>query len=214
MAINTVLFDFDGTLLDTNELILKSFQHIYKELLDKDVTMEEVIPFYGEVLSDTLDREYGERGKEALETYRAFQYSNFEKYINLFENVEETLEILKEKRYKIGIVTSRLCSSTKRGLKYFGLEKYFEVIVGSDTVKNHKPDPEPAFMALEKLDSKPEEAILIGDSPFDVLCAKNAGITSVAVSWSVHPRDKYAKHEPDYIIDDMKELINIIEERN
>ncbi|QEK11338.1 pyrophosphatase PpaX [Crassaminicella thermophila] len=214
MSIKAILFDLDGTLLDTNELIIQSFQHTYKTHLNKEVPREKIVQSFGEILKVTLDRECPGCSEEAIKTYRAFQALNFEKLITVHTGVKEALEILHKKGYKLGVVTSRLNESARKGLKLFDLEHYFESIIGANDTKKHKPDPTPALMALKELDIEVDEAIMVGDSPFDVLCGKNAGIISVAVAWSALPREIYMQHNPDYVVDSMEELIDIIENLN
>ena len=207
MAIRNILFDLDGTLLDTNELIIRSFQHTYQKHLSKQVDKEEIIKSFGEILKVTLDRECGEASEEAIETYRGFQVGNFEKLIAIHIGVKEVVKELHRQGYKLGVVTSRINDSAIRGLKHFGLMEYFESIIGADDTDIHKPDPTPAFMALKELGGKPEETLFVGDSPFDILCGKNAGITSVVVGWSALPMDMLLKYEPDYVVDSMEELM-------
>jgi pyrophosphatase PpaX len=211
MTIKNILFDLDGTLLDTNELIIQSFKHTYQTHLNKDVDKDEIIKSFGEILKITLDREFGELSEEAIKTYRNFQVGNFEKLIAIHEGVKEGIIELNRQGYKLGVVTSRLNESAIRGLKHFGLMEYFQSIIGADDTDKHKPDPIPAFMALKELGGKPEETIIVGDSPFDILCGKNAGIISVAVGWSALPMDIILKYEPNYVVDSMKELLTLIE---
>jgi pyrophosphatase PpaX len=187
MAIRNILFDFDGTLVDTNELIIKSFQHTYQRHLNKQVDREKII-----------------------KNYRSFQVRNFEKLITIRSDVKAGIIELHNQRYKLGIVTSRLNDSAMMGLNHFELKDYFESIVGADNTEIHKPDPTPAFMALKELKGKPEETMLVGDSPYDILCAKNAGITSVIVGWSALPMDMLLKYEPDYVVDSMEELVELV----
>ncbi len=211
MAIKNILFDVDGTLLDTNELIIQSFQHTYKRHLNKQVGKEQIIKSFGEILKFTIDREFGNDSNEAIKTYRSFQVENFEKLITIHEGVKEGVEELHRQGYKLGIVTSRLSASAIRGLKHFGLMDYFQSIISADNTDIHKPDPTPAFMALAELGGKPEETILVGDTQYDILCGKNAGITSVVVGWSALPRDVILKYEPDYIVESMEELMALVE---
>jgi len=211
MTIRNILFDLDGTLLDTNELIIQSFQHTYQRHLNKQVDKEDIIKNFGEILKITLDREFGEEGEEAIKTYRGFQVGNFEKLIAIHEGVKEGVIELHRQGYKLGVVTSRLNDSAIRGLNHFGLKDYFESIIGADDTDQHKPDPTPAFMALKELGGKPEETLLVGDSSYDVLCGKNAGITSVVVGWSALPMDIILKYEPDYVVDSMEELLALVE---
>ncbi|MCB2298841.1 pyrophosphatase PpaX [Clostridium tagluense] len=210
MAIRNILFDLDGTLLDTNELIIQSFQHTYQRHLNKQVDKEKIIKNFGEILKITLDREFGAASEEAIKTYRSFQIENFEKLITIHSGIKEGVIELHKQGYKLGIVTSRLNDSALRGLNHFGLKDYFESIVGADNTDVHKPDPTPAFMALKELGGKPEETLLVGDSPYDILCGKNAGITSVLVGWSALPMEVLLKYEPDYIVDSMEELVSLV----
>lgn len=211
MTIRNILFDLDGTLLDTNELIIQSFQHTYQTHLNKQVDKEVIIKTFGEILKITLDREFGEDSEEAIKTYRDFQVENFEKLISIHEGVKEGIIELHQKGYKLGIVTSRLNESAIRGLKHYGLMEYFESIIGADDTDKHKPDPTPAFMALKEIEGKPEETIFVGDSPFDILCGKNAGIKSVLVGWSALPMDMMHKYEPDYVVESMEELVELVQ---
>ena len=211
MTIKNILFDLDGTLLDTNELIIQSFQHTYQTHLNRQVHKDEIIKSFGEILKITLDREFGEYSEEAIKTYRSFQVGNFEKLIAIHKGVKEGVIELHRQGYKLGVVTSRLNDSAIRGINHFGLMDYFGSVIGSDDTDKHKPDPTPAFMALKELGGKPSETIIVGDSPFDILCGKNAGIKSVAVGWSALPMDILLKYEPDYVVDSMEELVVLIE---
>ncbi|WP_053955806.1 pyrophosphatase PpaX [Inediibacterium massiliense] len=210
MTIKNILFDLDGTLLDTNELIIQSFQYTYKTHLKKDVPKEEIIKSFGEILKVTLDREFKDLSDVALKTYRDFQFSRFDDYITMHQGVKEGLKRLYDDGYHLGVVTSRLNESAKRGLDLFHLTDYFDVIIGADDTTIHKPDPTPALLALEKIGGQVEESMIVGDSPYDILCGKNAGMISVAVGWSALPRDMYMKHDPDHVVESMEELIDII----
>lgn len=209
MTIRNILFDFDGTLVDTNELIIQSFQHTFKTHLNKHVDKEDIIKNFGEILKITLDRECGDAGDEAIKTYRNFQIGNFEKLIAIRNDIKEGIIELHKQGYKLGIVTSRLNDSAIRGLNHFGLMDYFESIIGADDTDKHKPDPTPAILALKKMGGKPEETLFIGDSPYDILCGKNAGITSVVVGWSALPMDVILKCDPDYVVNSMEELLEL-----
>jgi len=210
MRIRNILFDLDGTLLDTNELIIQSFQYTYLKHLNKEVDREYIIKHFGEILKDTMDREFGDDSNAAIITYREFQNNNFYKLITIHDGVKEGVEKLHRQGYKLGIVTSRLNYSAIKGLKNFDLMDYFEVIIGADDTEIHKPDPTPALMALKELGGKPEESIIVGDTQFDILCGKNAGITSVVVGWSALPMEVILKYEPDYVVHSMEELMTLV----
>ena len=214
MSIKTILFDLDGTLLDTNSMIIESFQHTYRTHLNKEFPREYIVETFGEILRVTLERECSHCVEEAMDTYRSFQKENFERLIEIHLGVKEALEHFYREGYKMGVVTSRLNESAIRGLRHFGLEKYFSVIIGADDTPHHKPDPMPAFMALEKLKSKADETLLVGDSPYDIQCAKNAGMGSVLVGWSILPRHLNMEHGPDYVVESMEDLVKLVENLN
>ncbi|MGB4660207.1 MAG: pyrophosphatase PpaX [Mobilitalea sp.] len=212
--INTVLFDFDGTIMDTNTVILQSWQHTFRTVEGKERPEEDIIGTFGEPLDVTMEKLLPQISvEEGVEIYRNYHYDNFTELIEVFPGILDLLEELKVRGYKIGIVTSRLRHTTEIGLKKYDMEQYFDAIVTCDDTDKHKPDPEPVYIALERLGSKPEESIMIGDSMFDILCAKNAGVKAVLVSWAlaVSEEDQTGENAPDYIIEKAEDLLGILE---
>lgn len=211
---NTVLFDFDGTIMDTNSVILQSWQHTFRTVEGKERTEDEIISTFGEPLYITMKKLLPQiEVEEGVEIYRSFHYDNFTELISIFPGILELLEELKVRGYKTGIVTSRLRHTTEIGLKKYDMEQYFDVIVTCNDTDKHKPDPEPVYIALERLDSKPDEAVMVGDSMFDILCAKNAGVKAALVSWAlaVSEEERCGENAPDYIIERAEDLLNILE---
>ena len=207
--INTVLFDFDGTVMDTNGVIINSWQHTFRTLDGKERSEEEIISTFGEPLAITMKKLLPHIPvEEGIETYRSYHYDNFSDLISVFPGIVELLKQLKEKGYKTGVVTSRMLHTTKQGLDKFDLNQYFDVVVTCDDTTKHKPDPEPVNIALEKLNAKPEEAIMLGDSMFDILCARNAGVKSVLVGWAlpVSEEEKNGPNAADYTIENAQDL--------
>ncbi len=212
--INTVLFDFDGTIMDTNSVIMQSWQHTFRAVEGKERPEEEIIGTFGEPLYVTMEKLLPQISvEEGAKIYRSFHHDNFIELIGIFPGILELLEELKTRGYKTGIVTSRLRHSTEIGLKKYDMEQYFDAIVTCDDTDKHKPDPEPVHIALARLGSKPEEAIMVGDSMFDILCAKNAGVKAVLVSWAlaVSEEDKTGENAPNYIIEKAEDLLDILE---
>jgi pyrophosphatase PpaX len=214
--INTVLFDFDGTLMNTNELIIGSWQHTYKTITGKHGDREAIIRTFGETLKVSMMKAFPDYPThEAIEIYRSYQTGRFGDFISLFPGMLELLKELKDKVYKTAIVTSRLRPTTTEGVEKFGLDKLLDEIITMEDCTKHKPDPEPVLIALEKLGAKPEESILLGDSMFDIKCAKAAGVKSVLVGWAmaVTEEDKQGPDAPDYIIETAEELLDILDGR-
>ncbi len=135
---------------------------------------------------------------------------NHDKYTKIREDVKKALELMYNNGIKMGIVTSKRRDLAIRGLKLFNIEKYFDTIVALEDTEKHKPHPDPILKALELLKIDRENALMVGDSPYDILCAYNAGVNSVAVKWTVLPFSLIEEAKPTYVIDDMMELLKII----
>ncbi|MFV0516645.1 MAG: HAD-IA family hydrolase [Aminipila sp.] len=212
--INTVLLDFDGTVMNTNDLILKSWQHTFKTITGQEGDEEKIKKSFGETLAKTMGEFFPEFSiEEGVEIYRKYQVGSFADEIEPFPGMIELIHELKKKGYKIAVVTSRLRRTTMEGLEKYGLQEYLDAIITMEDCTKHKPDPEPAMIALEKLKSNPQEAIMLGDSKFDIGCANNAGITSVLVGWAeaLYDKEKEGLFKPDYIINKAEELFEILD---
>ena len=212
--IDTILVDFDGTLMDTNDLIIKSWVHAIKEFTGKDADLDEVTKSFGETIQLTMPRLIpGIDVDTAIESYRNFQFDNYLENIHPFDGSIATLETLKEKGYKLALVTSRLSRSTYAALEHFDLGKYFEVVITADDCTEHKPNPAPLMMALEDLGKKPQNAMMIGDTKHDIGAAKAAEVVSVLVDYSVAlPPGRRDGINPDYIIETFSDILVLLGE--
>ena len=211
--IKAVLFDFDGTIMDTNTIILKSWQHTFNTVLGRDPVHEEIVATFGEPLDVTMAKLFPDRDThEMVETYRNYQRHIYRDAITMFPGTKEVILELKNRGYLVGIVTSRLWSSTTQGLYKFDIADMFDAVVSAEDTTIHKPDPTPCLLCLEKLGVKPEEAIMVGDSKFDILCARNAGVKSVLVAWTISVNEEQRKTmAPEDYIDDAMQLLDIVE---
>ncbi|NCB42436.1 MAG: HAD family hydrolase [Clostridia bacterium] len=208
-----VLFDFDGTIMNTNDIIIQSWQHTFKAIEGKERPIEEITPSFGEPLFVTMEKFFpGENTEAMVSTYRDYQRKVYTDQIDMFPGIAEVIKTLKKNGYMVAIVTSRLWESTTQGLYKFDIAHMFDAVVSAEDTTVHKPDPAPCLICLEKLGVKPEEAIFVGDSKFDVLCAKNAGVKSVLVGWSicVTEEQKDGLYKPDYFIEKPEELLNLV----
>jgi pyrophosphatase PpaX len=211
--INTVLFDLDGTLIDTNELIISSFLHTFEHYYPNQYKREDVLPFLGPTLRETFETMDASKVDDMIATYRTYNLAHHDTLVTEFPTVLETVKVLKETGYKVGIVTTKLSDVVMKGLKLTKLDSYFDVIVALDHVKKAKPDPEPIIKALEQLSSKPEEAIMVGDNYHDILAGKNAGTQTAGVAWTIKGRDYLEQFDPDYILEEMADLLEILEDK-
>jgi pyrophosphatase PpaX len=210
--ITTILFDLDGTLIDTNELIISTYLHTLEKYYPGTYQREDVLPFMGPTLHDSFSSIDPDRVEEMILEYRAYNLANHDELVTEFAGVKETVQTLMAKGYKLGIVTTKLHDTVLKGLRLMELEAYFEVIVALDHVEKAKPDPEPIFKALEQLEATPAEAIMVGDNYHDILAGKNAGTKTAGVAWSIKGRDYLAKFEPDYMLENMTDLLTILGE--
>ncbi|MDR3295129.1 MAG: HAD-IA family hydrolase [Clostridiales Family XIII bacterium] len=212
-GINTILFDFDGTIMDTNDLIIHSWQHTFRVLEGRERPVDEIVGTLGETLHHTLGRLLPEVPlEEAVAAYRGYHADNFRDAIKIYPGVKELLTRLKELGYALGIVTSRMSGTTKQGLEKYALDELFDVVVTCEDCTKHKPDPEPVRIALEKLGKKPEEALMVGDTLGDIKSARAAGAGSVLVDWalSVSEEERTGADAPDYIIEKAEDLLEIL----
>ncbi|MEC0665407.1 pyrophosphatase PpaX [Priestia flexa] len=207
MSINTVLFDLDGTLIDTNELIISSFMHTLNHYYPEQYKREDVLSFMGPPLYDTFVQMDKERVHEMIDTYRTHNLSHHDELVTEFAGVFETVKWLHDQKYKLAIVTTKQINTVMLGLKLTKLDQFFDVIVAIDDVQHAKPHPEPVEKALVLLNAQPEEAVMVGDNHHDILSGKNAGTKTAGVAWSAKGREHIASYEPDVILEEMKDLI-------
>jgi len=202
--------------MDTNKIICASWQYMFMEVLGHELPEEKFIYTFGKPLEPALDEVMKAQGvmdkdpADLAAIYRRFQHTHPD-MIELFPGVKETLKALHEKGYKLGVVTSRGTESLKEGLKNFGILEYFTGLVGADDTNIHKPNPEPAILCLKKMDTEPKDALMVGDSVFDLQCGHNAGTDACFVRWSfcTKAEDAIEKAHPEYIISSPEELLNL-----
>ncbi len=213
MAIRAVLFDFDGTVANTNRLVLDSWQHTYRTLTGREADEAVIKATFGEPLPVSMEKAFPDTPTdEAIAVYRDHQKDIYEEMIEAFEGMPELMKALKEKGYLVAIVTSRMRNSTLIGLRKFGVMEDIDCIVTCEDTDKHKPDPEPVLIALERLSVSAEEALMVGDSMFDIKCAHNAGVKSVLVEWAeaATEEDRNGPDAPEYIIGRAEDLFEIL----
>jgi pyrophosphatase PpaX len=208
--IDTILFDLDGTLIDTNELIITSYLHTLEQYFPGEFTRKDVLPFMGPPLKEVFSELNPTKVDEMIQTYRTYNLAKHDSIVTAFEGVNDTVEALAANGFKLAIVTTKFADTAKRGLTLTGLDKYFDVLIALDHVEKPKPDPEPIFKALDVLNSKPETAMMVGDNHHDVLAGKNAATKTAGVAWTAKGRDHLASYEPDYMLDKMADLLPIL----
>ncbi|GKW47477.1 pyrophosphatase PpaX [Planococcus sp. NCCP-2050] len=210
--INTLLFDFDGTLLDTNELIIQTFIAVLGEHFPGRYEREDILHFIGPSLEQTFESIDVERAVELTAQYRAINKQLHDELITEYDGVTETLRLLKARGIKMAIVSTKRSANIKRGLALMGIDEVFEHIISLDEVKNPKPDPEPILLALEKLGASKDEALMIGDNYHDIEGGKNAGVRTAGVAWSIKGEAFLASYEPDFMLQHISDLLELTKE--
>ncbi|MBI2039828.1 HAD-IA family hydrolase [Candidatus Microgenomates bacterium] len=204
-----VLFDLDGTLVDTAEFIYQAYEYALSFHKLEVVKREALAPLIGhglEVIYQTIAPK-GDH-KSLVDTHISFQEERFH-LIKSFPSIISVIRKLKNLGFKIGVVTSRM-KNTSKTLKASGMnEDLFDVIVTGDQVSNPKPHPEGVIIALKKLNIKPDNALMVGDATADIEMGKNAGVKTVGVTYGFGGKN-IAKSNPDFVIDDLEELLKVL----
>ena len=208
--IKALLFDFDGTLLDTNELIIQSFQHVLEKHYPGRYSREEILPFLGPTLTEIFTLVDPDRIEQFTTEYRAWNIANHDALSSEFDGVSETMRLLKNEGFKMAIVSTKINYMVQKGLDLLDVEGVFDVVIGYDDVSKTKPDPEPILLALERLGVEPEEAMMIGDNYHDIVGGQNAGVRTAGVAWTAKGEEFLQKYHPDYMLQHISDLIPIV----
>lgn len=220
-----LLFDFDGTLVNTTPLILKSFRATWQTVFGFTMDDADYIKTFGTLLHTALKqltqecvadgrigvvKDLNAKADELLKTYREFNWRWHDETIEPFDGVADAIRELKARNYRLGIVSSKLRVGVERGLKIFSMAEWFDVIVSADDVANHKPHPEPLLKALEKFSVPPHQTVYIGDSTHDIVAGKAAELSTAAAAWGPFPRHELEALQPDYLLNEPNELLHLV----
>ena len=208
MTVKAVLFDLDGTLLDTIELLLSSVRWAFRNRPGRGPTTDEWIAGIGTPLASQL-RVYAtdEQDLAALiDGYREYQREHHDRLTRAYADAIETVADLFRAGYRIGVVTSKASDIANRSLAFVGLDRYLEIVVGFDATERHKPDPEPVLYALNALQVNPTEAVFVGDSPHDMYAGNAAGVITVGALWGPFQREALQVASPRFSLDRIRDL--------
>jgi pyrophosphatase PpaX len=211
MRFSVVLFDLDGTVIDSGAIILASMQHAAKEVLGHAPPDEELMAAVGGPGLEAQMRALApDRVEELVTVYRAHNEPLHDTLV-CCAGMEDVLVRLRDEGRRLGIVTAKRRATVELAFAAVPLGHLFDAVVGGDETTRHKPDPDPLLLALERLDARPDDTAYVGDAPFDVRAARAAGVHSVAVTWGgIHPRERLEREEPDAIVDTAEELLGVL----
>ncbi|QWB99977.1 HAD-IA family hydrolase [Mycoplasmatota bacterium] len=213
--INAILFDLDGTMIDSNQILLDSFKHTMNHFFPEvSYTHDDYVQMIGPSLEETFSvLEKKPSGIQAMiQFFREYYVKNEYDSIQIYPYLIETLKDLKKMGIQTGIVTTKFEKSATPSIKYFNLDQYIDVYVYLNDVLKPKPHAEPILFAKSKL-KNPQQILMIGDNPSDILAGKNAHILTCGVEWSLKKNKLKATH-PDFWITSFNQLIPIIKNYN
>lgn len=215
-SIKHICFDLDGTLVDSNETILKSTIKALDQLGIKHNFDEEL--FRGKIGQHFVDI-FNDFGVDVpdfdgfLKVYKSI-YFDFIDDSTLYPKVEETLSELKKMNHKISLLTTKAQDQADLIIDYFNLRTYFDHVMGRRSGVEHKPSPEPLLMICDTLNVLPENSLMVGDTELDILCGKNANSSTCALTHGYRTNEQLMKHDPDFIIDEIFDVIGVVNKGN
>ncbi|MBE0428788.1 MAG: pyrophosphatase PpaX [Thermoleophilia bacterium] len=204
------LFDLDGTLIDTSELIRESFRHATATVLGERLVDEVLTANVGQPLMTQMELLGGSaKAQELYDTYREFNHARHEEFIREYPGIEDVLSRLKARAARLGIVTSKSRETVNMAFESIPIEHYFDTVIATDDTDNHKPHPQPLQLALRRLDLAPDEAVYIGDSPFDIKAGQAAGMATAAVGWGMFSPVRLKELEPDFFLEKPEDILKL-----
>lgn len=204
-----IIFDVDGTLTFTNQLIFDSFNHITKKYLGKSFSDEEVIALFGPTEDVILKEICNEDYENARKDYYDY-YKNNHQIARLYDGIKELVIDIYSSDTVLSIFTGKGRTSALITLDEFGLTNYFDMIVSGDDVKNHKPAPEGILVFLNKHNFNPSDVLMIGDAPSDIIAAKESGVNIASVVWDSYAEDEVRKLNSKNLFYSVEELRKFI----
>ncbi len=206
--LRAVLFDLDGTLVDTLELLLSSMRHAFDGWSGARPTTAEWTAGIGTPLATQFGVYAPDPAglRHLTERYRAFQRAHHDRFTRCFPDAAATVRRLHERGHPLAVVTSKANDIAARTVAHVGLAEYLPVIVGVESTRRHKPDPEPVRYALEQLGVPASRAVFVGDSPHDIAAGKAAGVCTIAALWGICGRAALDAARPDHVLEHIAEL--------
>jgi HAD superfamily hydrolase (TIGR01549 family) len=207
-----IIFDVDGTLTSTHELICAAFNHVTSKYINKKLTNEEVFALYGPTEDTILKEWFGNNHSGAMEDYYKF-YKDEHHLAEVYPGIKEILKSIKEKNIPLGIFTGKGRRTTLITLEVLGLDKYFDLIVTGDDVKNHKPSGEGITKFIDEFGLNKDKVLMIGDSAGDIKASREAGVKIASVVWDKFVKEEVLKLGSDYLFYSVEELKEFLEKK-
>jgi pyrophosphatase PpaX len=203
-----LLFDLDGTLIDSIELIMRSMRHAFDGYAAISPTDAEWRALIGRPLVDSFREFVAEESdvERLIARYRDYQLEHHDRLVRPYDGIVAAIQGFAAEGHPMALVTSKADWLAVRALVHVGLDAAISVVVGCDSCTRHKPHPEPVERALALLRSAPEDAIFVGDSPHDVESGRAAGVRTIGVTWGAASQDELARAGADLVIHEVEQL--------
>lgn len=205
--IRMVLFDLDGTLLNTIPLIMESYRHTLRLALNREVRDDEVRPHLGKTLLESLEIFCPGQSAKWSAVYREHNLARHDEVVRPFPGAVELVRSLHERGYPMGIVSSKARRTVQKGLDLAGLTPMFDVVVGMEDTPLHKPNPDPIILALRDFPYRGREVLMVGDSPSDIRAARLAGVLGAGALWGPFLPAELQAEDPDILLREPLELL-------
>jgi pyrophosphatase PpaX len=204
---SVVLFDLDGTIVDSGWMILQSFRHATKTVLGREIPDDVLLARVGSGhLEDQMTEFDAEKAEELARVYRQ-HYAPLHSELRAFPGMLDLLERLHDEGRTLGIVSAKRHDVVELAFEALGFGGMMDVVVGSDGAPRGKPHPDQILVALERLGADPDATAYVGDAPFDIAAAKAAGVHAIGVTWGgIHARERMETESPDAVVDTPEEL--------
>ena len=209
MRFPVVLFDLDGTVVDSGGIILASMRHATRTVLDREIPDEELMAAVGGPGLEAQMRAFApDRVDELVRVYREHN-EPLHDGLESFLGIADVLVALKDEGRKLGIVSAKRRRTVELAFARVPLGHLFDVVVGGDDTVRQKPDAEPLLHALARLGAEPADAAYVGDSPYDMEAARAGGLYAVGVTWGrIHRREQLGA--ADTVVDTAEELLAVL----
>jgi pyrophosphatase PpaX len=207
---SAVLFDLDGTLIDSIDLILQSARFAFAKCGLSCPSDVECLTGVGRPLPVMFRHFAPDHVDQLIPAYREFQMANHDALVHIYDGVPEMLQGLSDAGHPMGIVTSKAGALASRGLTHTGIAHFFETVVGMDSCKRHKPDPEPVMIALDRLGHGPERAWFVGDSVHDMESGNAAGVQTVGALWGPFTAEDLAPSRPRHLAPTPDTVVSLV----
>jgi pyrophosphatase PpaX len=207
-----LLFDLDGTLVDTTELILGAMRHAFADYPGRRPSDADWVRGVGKPLRVQM-LELAEQPGHVdglVARYRTWFWEHHDGMTRPFPEAAELLAGLRAGGHPVGVVTAKLEEPARRSLERAGLWRSIDVVVGADSLPEHKPDPAPVRLALSRLGRRPDEAVLVGDSPHDVAAGNAAGVATAAALWGASPHQALLAAHPRWLLSSLGEVRDLV----